>query len=375
MAKPYDPMACYEPIARSLAKGRAGAWSEMYYTKPEQWATMETALREAHPYVFDFAGEDVENPRAVAQFTMDALMLGRWHTPFDVTLLQWPQRASAARPEVLWQYDACLIITAVRKFRYTKWAQPLGLARVLSSASPAPPFLPGLPSPQPRLLDVREGGRAKEFCAAVAFGFATRANLEKMRDFLSVERFEELYRGRESETAMLQDASFFKSFPSAGERVNLSLNMSQQADQFARHMQALRIFRRDSDAARARKDSAIRSMNVLYYMGVLGSRGPRERKVQVDPIIAKRRERLGRPPLVSYSVISLPLTPKAQVSSGRTVGARGPVRQHWRQGHWRRRPGEPPETPPSIPVSPCLVGSSELGRVIASYYVGDGDED
>ena len=116
-----------------------------------------------------------------------------------------------------------------------------------------------------------------------------------------------------------------------------------------------------------RHDAGVTMRNLFYYMGILSSRGPVSRSVAPEPKVVQRRAREGRAPWVSYSLISLPhggdaLTGRRSVDGDGAL--RSSPRQHWRRGHVRQLPSGT-----MTAVSPCLVGASELGQVIASYHI------
>lgn len=316
----YQPCASYEPLQQFLTLARNGTWHDLFVLPQLGFEIMQAALKKAHPFVFDFAEtEATGNTEAVAQFTADCITSGLFQPPFDATLLQWPEP-----PDGHWRYAAALILTLQRKGETTEWGHALEAA-------------------------TRKFARGdKQGCVVAAFGFGVHpTDKEDSRV-----------------PAFFQDISIITSWNSGRPLV---LNGGEKM-QDMEHVCALNMFspRIPDGLNRTVQDAGVSFRNVLYYMGVLSSRGPIATTMAPEPRVAEKRLREGRSPWISYSLISLPQFSESRGDhSGISGIGRSSPRQHWRRGHIREL-----ASGRLTPVCPCLVGASDLGKVIASYHVG-----
>lgn len=317
----YQPCAAYQSIENFLVHDLSRL--ESIYCMPSGfYSILLAALRQAHTFVFDFAEVEgrISETTAVAQFTADCMTEGIFQPPFDVTLLQWPDP-----PNGYWRYAAALVLTLRRNGKTTVWGEALQAMTDKFG------------------VNVPDRG-----CLSASIGFAVQAK-------------------EDPRVCYLQDLSVLMSHRS-GKRIDVT-DGAPRGDWDLSHVAAIDVF---NDTIQGAMDSSLRDAgvtvrNLFYYMGVLSSRGPRMRSMTPDPKVVQRRAREGRSPWTSYSLISLP---QQGTSAGNGVDGshRSSPRQHWRRGHIRHLPsGE------VIPIEPCIVGASELGKVIASYHVGSED--
>ena len=320
----YQPYASSEPLRRWIDAAKSGVWKDLYVLPPLAFDVMDKALAAAHPFVFDFSEmQATGNTTAVTQFTADCITSGLFQPPFDVTLLQWPEP-----PKGNWRYAAALIVTLRRDGCATEWGRML----------------------QPLSDQYQRNGRGT--CVAAVFGFGVLSTDKTIPNDLL--------------PACFQDLSIIQSWNNSGHTLPL-IDGKPFRDPDLEHICALSIFSPGIPEAldATKRDAGITFRNVLYYMGVLSSRGPSARTIAPDPRVASKRLREGRSPWISYSLISIPQYAGAiGTRSGATVIGRQPPRQHWRRGHIRTL-----ASGKLTAVCPCLVGASELGKVIASYHI------
>ena len=321
MASHYQPCASYEPLQRFLALAKAGRWADLYALPALGFEIMAEALTKAHPFVFDFAEtEATGNTHAVAQFTADCITSGLFQPPFDATLLQWPEP-----PNGNWRYAAALILTLHRNGEMTEWGKALDVVTTKFSRPD------------------------KTGCTAAVFGFGVLPT--EQRDVQIPAFFQDL--------SIIQAWNSGRSLELQGGEVMADMD----------HICAINMYSpKVSEGINSTiLDAGVTFRNVLYYMGVLSSRGPTARTMAPEPRVAEKRAREGRAPWISYSLISLPQFADASErhSSAPLNGNRASPRQHWRRGHIRSL-----ASGRMTAVCPCLVGASDLGKVIASYHVG-----
>lgn len=329
MAK-YQPLPSIALIDELCERGERGQWHDIFMVPKAGWIGLRGCLRAAHCFAFDFPEiHGGDNTAAVAQFTGDCISHGLFRPPFDVTFIQWP-----GVPGGHWHYEAALILTIVRD------GKEMGV-------------LEGMPTSlleDAKVFASDFAGSQYPRCAAMVFGFAAKATEDSVLRSM----------------AMLQDLSLIRSWES-GKKVEITAHKNDPREPWpGEHFTAFNLYhpRLDKQAGPAgRLDAGVTCRAVMYYMGVLSSRGAVSQPMIPDPKVVEKRERQKRSPWVSYSVISLPR--ESAGSSGVTHGERNSPRQHWRRGHVRRLHSGKLTT-----VVPCLVGASELGQVIASYQIG-----
>jgi hypothetical protein len=168
--------------------------------------------------------------------------------------------------------------------------------------------------------------------------------------------------------ALLQDVTIVRAFPS-GEKLD-GLHVPGRRIE-SRHFTVLDIL--DHELGREltpcpvlqqQGDSGVTLRSVMYFMGVLSSRGARAVRHEPPAKVAARRVKEGRSPWVSYHMIRLPREAPASKSEDESGASRTSPRLHWRRGHPRRL-----ASGRIVPIPPILVGASELGEVISSYYM------
>jgi hypothetical protein len=324
----YQPPGVIGPI-HHLLSGKNPDALRIYNLPRPIWTYLSAALAEAHPFVFDFHELDSDNGAPVAQFTADLMCRGMLQAPFDVTLLQWPDANSKS---AMWRYAAALCITLQRSSVRTRWTMPL-LLPLLPEARTVEPHIP-----HPNMM--------------LVIGFAIGPiGGNPNKGFWP------------DDTAILQDMFTMSSWDSG---VHLAIDGpgGKPIPESDKHVSAYSPFKKGLGAEKsAQIDAGVTFRNLLYYMGVLSSRGAVAQTMTPDHRIAQKRREQNRSPWSEYKIISLPHA-SANGTHGTSQGERSSPRLHWRRGHVRRLSEERITT-----VSPCLVGSSELGSVIASYHV------
>ncbi len=151
-----------------------------------------------------------------------------------------------------------------------------------------------------------------------------------------------------------QDAQLVVSFDSG-------IKWNRWQDGVARHVHGsgVKMLKAASDD-QVRHDQATTNRRFLAYCGLLNTRGVSATTHSPKNGLSEKRERQGRLPWLSYSVIDV-LRPRRE-DSGEGDRGRSSPRAHYRRGHVRRLSSGHVTT-----VVPCLVGSESNGLVISNY--------
>lgn len=94
----------------------------------------------------------------------------------------------------------------------------------------------------------------------------------------------------------------------------------------------------------------------------LMSKNTKTENLAVPAAISRARTSAGKPPIYSFTVVSVPSQPILRGPRG--SGTHASPRLHWRRGHFRHL-----SRGAIIPVAPCLVGSADNGSVEKAYDV------
>lgn len=305
----FEPFSAFQLFQRATKLWAAGQRHEFYNLSDRFYDVLRDVAAEARCFKFLNREEHVETNENIVLYSLELCSHGLFEMPFDSTFLAWPEPIEG-------QWACALLVTIARRGRMTPWGERL-------------PFngMTHLPHPKATIT----------MCS----GMLAVPSLGKI---------------------VIQDLSLIVSWESDW-KVAFDKPASVQLGQ-CKHILGLSIYRPDSprELLEAQgKDGGVTLRNVLYYIGVLNSRGPALETHSPPQNVAERRARQRKEKWLDYHIVRIPQRKPAPLATG--GGFHASPRLHWRRGHIRHAHGK------AIPVSPCLVGAPDRGSILADYLV------
>lgn len=312
-----------------------------YRIKKPVFQLFQQWMRDAKSFDFGFGEWSIDGSDALTQFTYDCITQGLYTPPFDVVFMSWPD-APLGNNVLSDQKAAALMVTLMRRGESTSYGRELS-----HSLGDGGVFIKGQSDND---IDVNlvfshmleSGGKSKKETLCILIGFASVPS-QRM--------------------AMLQDVSFLRSYKSESKMSTTPGYIFPRSHVIAANVYSDAFCRERYLAGapvKSGQDAAVTMRSTAYFLGLMCAKSNLlTYEHQVATHVAERRLRERKTPWTSYTTIVLP---KEHGIGGLTsLGDRKSPRLHSRRGHIRQIGDR------VVAVRPCLVGSSEYGRVISNY--------